>query len=250
MGNDRPRDTLAPMDSFDRGLLATGSVVAARHLIGAHLVRDEPGQARRVGRIVEVEAYLGPDDRASHARFGRTRRTATMFGPPGRAYVYRVYGMYTCLNVVTGPAGSASAVLIRGIAPLEGEAAFRAARLRHDLAAARRTRVSGGDPAAEAAVAARIARVPYHRLTSGPGLVGAAFGIDVTLDGADLCDPASPLRLEPAPSDQSEPVIATSARIGVAYAGEPWAEGPYRFFVPGDGSVSGPRSVAAPGPRR
>ena len=84
---------------------------AARGLIGALLVREGDG-SRRTGMIVEVEAYAGPEDRASHARFGPRSRAVTMFGPPGRAYVYGVYGMHTCLNVVVGPAGSAAAVLL------------------------------------------------------------------------------------------------------------------------------------------
>jgi DNA-3-methyladenine glycosylase len=193
---------------------------------------------------VEVEAYLGPEDLASHARFGRTPRVATMYGPPGLAYVYRVYGMYACLNVVTGPAGVPSAVLIRAVAPLEGEGALRTARLGHELNRRRGTRTRGSDPAAEEAAAARVARLPFARLASGPGLVGAAFDIDTSLDGLDLCDPASILHLAPAPADEPAPVIQATARIGVGYAGPAWAERRLRFLVTGDPSVSGP------GPRR
>ena len=148
----------------------------ARALIGARLVRDD-ATGRRVGRIVEVEAYIGPDDRASHARFGETARNRVMFGPAGRAYVYLVYGMYDCLNVVTET----------------DRRARRRARPRHR--AARGHRGDAGRPrppldraaasvTGDRAVAAaeRIERLPRERLASGPGLVAAAFGLDTELD--------------------------------------------------------------------
>jgi DNA-3-methyladenine glycosylase len=91
----------------------------ARALLGQVIVHQDGG-VRRAARIVETEAYHGPRDRASHARFGPTARVAPMFGPPGRTYVYRVYGMHHCLNVVTGPEGFPAAVLIRAAEPLEG----------------------------------------------------------------------------------------------------------------------------------
>ena len=190
-----------------------------------------------MGRIVELEAYAGPDDRASHARAGRTARNAVMFGPPGIAYVYLVYGMYDCLNVVTGPEGSASALLVRAVEPLEGLEAMRADRAR--LATARR-RSLGPDPSAEHE---RLARLPDRRLASGPGLVGAAFGIDRTATGTDLCDPASPLRLEGPVGSIPDAEIAATPRIGVAYAGEPWTSRPWRLVVAGHPSVSGPRAA-------
>ena len=242
---------------MDRALQAGDTVHAARSLLGARLVRETAGTPTRVGRIVEVEAYLGPQDRASHARFGRTPRTSIMFGPPGRAYVYRVYGMHSCLNVVTEPDGVAAAVLIRAVAPLEGEAAFREARLSHELMrrrATRRTTDTGAvaQPGATAeaatreaagtAAASRIGALPIARLASGPGLVGAAFSIDTDATGTDLCDAACPLRLESAPAGDPLPTIRATARIGVDYAIEGWAERELRFFVAGDPSVSGPGS--------
>src|SRR4029077_10717948 len=119
-----PVEVREPLSVVDRRLLAGPTLEAARGLIGTRLVRDD-ATGRRVGRIVEVEAYLGPDDRASHARFGETARNRIMFGPAGHAYVYLVYGMYDCLNVVTEPAGVAAAVLIRAVEPLAGIEAMR-----------------------------------------------------------------------------------------------------------------------------
>jgi DNA-3-methyladenine glycosylase len=151
-----------------------------------------------------------------------------MFGPPGVAYVYLVYGMYDCLNVVTEPAGRPAAVLIRAVAPSEGIEAMRAARI--ELVSARRRASSPGE-------AARIARLPADRLASGPGLVCAAFGIDRSFTGIDLCDSDAPLRLE---GPAARLPVATTARIGVGYAGEPWSTKAWRFVVPGHPSASGP----------
>jgi len=202
-------------------------------------VRVDESGARRVGRIVETEAYLGPEDKASHARSGRTPRNAAMFGEPGHAYVYRVYGMYTCLNVVCGRPGSASAVLIRAALPIEGEDAMRAARIRHDLGSRRATRHADADPAARARIATRVGRLPVTGLASGPGLVGAAFSVSPDLDGIDLCSAEAPLRLEAPLGDVPGTIVATP-RIGIAYAGEPWSSLPLRFYLAGERAVSGP----------
>jgi DNA-3-methyladenine glycosylase len=157
-----------------------------------------------------------------------------MFGPPGIAYVYLVYGMYDCLNVVTGPEGTASALLIRAVEPLEGIEAMRTDRAR--MATTRR-RSLARDAAAERD---RLARLPDGRLASGPGLVGAAFGIDRTLTGTDLCDAVSTLRLEGPTGSIPDAAIRATPRIGVAYAGEPWTSQPWRLVVAGHPSVSGP----------
>ena len=195
-------------------------------------MRDD-ATGRRVGRIVEVEAYLGPDDRASHARFGETARNRIMFGPAGHAYVYLVYGMYDCLNVVTEPSGTPAAVLVRAVEPLEGIDAMRVDRV---VRATTRRRSS---PERAAREADRVASLPVARLASGPGLVAAAYGLDTGWTGVDLCDPSSPLRLESAVAGEPEPDIVATARIGVAYAGEPWSTRPWRFVDRGSRSVSG-----------
>ena len=188
---------------------------------------------------MEVEAYIGRDDRASHARFGETARNHVMFGPAGHAYVYLVYGMYDCLNVVTEPAGAPAAVLIRAAEPLEGIDAMRVDRI---VRATRRRRSVTPDRAASEAD--RLARLPVALLASGPGLLAAAFGLDTGWTGLDLCDPASPLRLEQAPAGERQPDVIATARIGVAYAGEPWSDRPWRFVERGHPSVSGPATSA------
>jgi DNA-3-methyladenine glycosylase len=196
-------------------------------------VRDDD-TGRRVARIVETEAYGGPEDRASHARFASTGRNAVMAGPPGIAYVYLVYGMYDCLNVVTAPAGSASAVLIRAVEPLEGTELMRRDRLRVALRH-RRLRTDEG----ERHVRARLAAVADAALGRGPGLVGACFGVDPSWTGMDLCGPTSPLRLE---AGRDQPLEADGVdvgpRVGVAYAGAAWAGRPWRFALSGHPSVS------------
>jgi DNA-3-methyladenine glycosylase len=170
-----------------------------------------------------VEAYIGQEDLASHARAGRTTRNALMFGPPGAAYVYLVYGMHNCLNVVTEAEGKPAALLIRAVEPVSGVPGMKTAR---------RTAARGATGNRE-----RIDALPASRLAAGPGLVCAAFSIDRSQNGTDLCDPASDLRLEIAADDDQLP-IATGPRIGIAYAPEPWLSRPWRFFVPGNPALS------------
>jgi DNA-3-methyladenine glycosylase len=181
-----------------------------------------------------VEAYGGPEDRASHARSGPLSRAATMFGPPGRAYVYGVYGMHICLNVVAGPPGLGAAILLRAVEPLEGIASMRAARLAHAVAS--RHAVA----AAPAAEAARIARIPASRLAAGPANLAAAFGVERGDDGLDLLDSAAGLRLEPDGADGRHREIVAGARIGVAYAGPGWADRPWRFVLAGTPATGAP----------
>ncbi len=104
---------------LSRSFYAQPAEVVARELLGSRLCVRRADAHVAVGRIVETEAYLGPRDLASHARFGRTKRTEVMFGRPGRAYVFLIYGMHSCLNVVTSPMGEAQAVLLRALEPIE-----------------------------------------------------------------------------------------------------------------------------------
>jgi DNA-3-methyladenine glycosylase len=229
--------------AFPRGLLATDTPAAARSLLGAGLVRID-GSCVRIGRIVEVEAYVGTGDLASHARVGRTDRNAVMFGPPGHAYVYLVYGMYCCLNVVTEIEGRPAALLIRAVQPLEGVAEMRHARLEAEL-----SRTANAAPERAAATRKRVAALPADRLASGPGLVCAAFSIGRSDNLVDLCDPAAPLHLAPRPEAASiSPSIdvGTGPRIGIGYAPEPWLSMPWRFWIAGNVAVSGARRIAAP----
>ena len=197
-------------------------------------MRDD-ASGRRAARIVEVEAYLGPEDLASHARFGLTARNRVMFGPPGHAYVYLVYGMHACLNVVTEREGSPAALLVRAVEPLEGMERMRADRIAR--AAANRREPS---PERTTSDLERLQATADARLASGPGLVAAAFGLDTNWTGMDLCDAASPLRLESRPADEPPPSIRATPRIGIGYAGEPWTIRPWRLGIAGHPSVSGP----------
>lgn len=105
------------MKKLPRSFYDRDTIIVARDLLGKYLVHRDQG-IERIGKIVEVEAYLGPHDLAAHSAKGRTKRTEVMFGPPGHSYVYLIYGMYYCMNVVTQEEGHASAVLLRGIEPV------------------------------------------------------------------------------------------------------------------------------------
>lgn len=229
-----PGDAVA-QEAIDRALLAQGGLVAAEVLLGALLIRRSPAAADRVGRIVEVEAYGGPEDRASHARAGRTARTAPMFGPPGHAYVYLVYGMYDCLNVVTGPDGTASAVLIRAVEPLAGVTVMRERAAQRAIERRRSGQARSRGPAA--------GRLPDHLLASGPGRLGGAFDIDRSMTGLDLCDPDGAITLLAGPHAAPASVIRTP-RIGVGYATPPWSDLAWRLVIADSPSVSWPRVPA------
>jgi len=189
-----------------RKFYARPTLTVAQELLGQRVVRVLDGQ-RLAGRIVEVEAYLDETDQASHARPGRTRRNAPMYGPPGRAYVYFIYGMYHCLNAVTEPEGSPAAVLIRALEPSEG------------LEAMRRHRPGHSD----------------YNLTSGPGKLCQALAIDQSLNIADLCQ-SDVLWIE-ADTPVTDEQVATSPRIGVR--GDQRARiAPWRFYIQAHPSLS------------
>jgi DNA-3-methyladenine glycosylase len=193
-------------NSLTRTFYEPDALEVARALLNKLLVRDD-----RAGRIVEVEAYRGEEDPASHARNGITARNATMFGDSGRLYVYFTYGMHWCANVVCGPKGLARAVLLRAVAPVNGVSAMRDARI-----------AAGGVVRSERDVA------------RGPARLCQAFSIDGADNGADLVsgdrglvivDDGVPPPVEP----------GVSGRVGIKEA----VDFPWRFFVTGDPHVSG-----------
>ena len=163
-----------------------------------------------------------------------------MFGPPGHAYVYLVYGMHDCLNVVTVPDGKASAVLIRAVEPIVGIEAMRAS------SAARASERRGRLVSVDSGIGTRrpdhaaTGRIPDHALASGPGRLCAAFDIDHTLNGVDLCGAGGILGLSHGmPPDPAS--IRRTSRIGVAYALPPWDQVAWRLALVDSPSVSGPR---------
>lgn len=182
---------------------ARSTLEVAPALVGKVLVRRAPGQPQRMARLVEVEAYLGAGDAASHARRGPTKRSSTMFGPPGRLYVYLVYGLHHCVNVVCESEGVAGAVLLRAAEPLAGFAPG------------------------------------VRRLLSGPGKLAAGFGITRSHDGTVLRRAPDALYL--ADDGAPAPPLACSSRIGVDFAGD-GAAAPLRFYWPAHPDVSGPRT--------
>ncbi|MEA2546446.1 MAG: DNA-3-methyladenine glycosylase [Chloroflexota bacterium] len=168
-----------------------------------------------------------------------------MYGPPGIAYVYLVYGMHDCLNIVSEPVGRPAALLVRAVEPIGGIDAMRAARAERAVVrrrAANRDRETAA--MLRAAAVDRLATIPDARLAAGPALVAAAFDLDRSLTGTDLFDPASPIRVEPRPATDPEPGIVASPRVGIAYAGPEWADRPWRLSIAGHPSVSRPRPDA------
>jgi DNA-3-methyladenine glycosylase len=201
-------DPLLAPEFFARAVLEV-----APDLLGA-TVRHVSAAGPVAVRITEVEAYAGEQDPGSHAFRGRTPRTAVMFGPPGRVYVYFTYGMHWCMNLVCGPEGEASAVLLRAGEVVEGD----------ELATSRRT----------------SARTP-RELARGPARLTVALGIDGSHDGADATDPGSCLTIHPAPRRDGQ-VVRTGPRVGVAGdgAGHPW-----RFWLGDEPSVSAYRPAVS-----
>jgi len=200
--------TLIPRDFFARP-----SVPVAPDLLGCVLEHQTEAGLVAV-ELTEVEAYAGASDPASHAYHGKTARNAVMFGPPGHAYVYFTYGMHFCVNLVCLPAGTASAVLLRAGRVIDGAG----------LAAARR-------PAAAS----------RRDLARGPARLCQALGIDRSLDGADVCDPAGPLRISGRLT--GVPAVGSGPRVGVSRA----AAIPWRFWIEAEPTVSPYRAHA---PRR
>jgi DNA-3-methyladenine glycosylase len=192
---------MLPGNRLPREFFARDTLLVARELLGANLVRVQDGQ-RLGGAIVETEAYDGEADLGCHARAGRTPRTQVMYGPPGHAYVYFTYGMHWMLNFVTQAEDFPAAVLIRAILPLEGR----------DVIAARRS------------------PQPPHLWTDGPARLCKALGIDGSQHGADLCSAESHIFVEQGPRIPGDQIL-TSARVGLQNVPEPWRSIPWRFRV-------------------
>jgi DNA-3-methyladenine glycosylase len=184
---------------FPRAFYNRPAIDVARALLGTVLVHG-----KSAGRIVETEAYLGLQDRAAHSWRGITPRTRVMFGEPGHAYVYLIYGMYECLNVVAEPEGSPGCVLIRALEPLEGIPQMRR----------RRPNTRG-----------------IEDLANGPGKLTLAMGISRRHNGTDLT--IGSLTIHP-PPPKEEIRIGVSPRIGIKHC----ADWPLRFFVEGSRFVS------------
>ncbi|MER6675686.1 DNA-3-methyladenine glycosylase [Streptomyces sp. NPDC000983] len=200
-----PDRTPLPRSFFDRPVLEV-----APDLLGRLLVRTTPDGPISL-RLTEVEAYDGPNDPGSHAYRGRTARNGTMFGPPGHVYVYFTYGMWHCMNLVCGPDGTASGVLLRAGEIVEG------AEL------ARKRRISARDD---------------KELAKGPARLATALGVDRALDGTDACaaggTPLSILTGTPAPSAQ----VRSGPRTGVSGDGGDGELHPWRYWIDGDPTVS------------
>lgn len=188
----------------DRAWFDRPSVEVAPDLLGSILIHDSH-QGRVAGRIVEVEAYQGPEDLAAHSSRGQTERNAVMFGPPGHVYVYFTYGMHFCMNLVCGPEGTSSAVLLRAGEIIAGE----------DIARARRPRSTVRD------------------LGRGPARLCQALGIAREQNGLDVCAPGGEMTvLRGVPADPA--LIRSGPRTGVNGA----KEVPWRFWIDGDPTVS------------
>jgi DNA-3-methyladenine glycosylase len=197
------RATILPRSFYNRDPRLVGP-----DLLGKILVRRQ-GRKVLTGRIVEVEAYLGADDPAAHSFTGKTARNAVLFGPPGYAYVYFIYGNHYCLNVSCLPDGTAGGILFRALEPLKGiEEMFKLRGIE-----------KGSD---------------LRRLTSGPGRMAAAFDITRQRDnGKDLTSPRSDLYI--ADHGSPPPKVVITKRIGITKA----ADMPLRYIVAGNRFVSG-----------
>ncbi|MGA9141383.1 MAG: DNA-3-methyladenine glycosylase [Methanocella sp.] len=191
-----------------RGFYLRPTLTVARNLLGKTLVRMHPDYGRLAARIVEIEGYLGFDDRASHARFGETEANRTEFEGAGHAYVFQVFGVYYCLDIVTGPVGVPTVVFIRAGEPVEGIEAMEKLR--------------GG----------RVRRA--RDLTSGPSKLCQALGITRALDGQDVCIEGPLYVTNGQPQDFD---IVQTTRVGVSYAGED-KDKPWRFYIKDNPYVS------------
>ena len=186
-----------------RSFFNRNTLTVCAELLGKRLVRRLPGNQRLAGIITEVEAYRGEEDQACHAKAGRTPRNQSMWGPPGRIYMFFTYGMHWMLNVVTEPEGVPAAILIRGLLPTEG--------LQH------MQMLRPGQP--------------LHALTDGPAKLCQAFNLDGAWDGYDLTTPRADLLIETTGLELGS-FATTAPRVGLNNVPEPWKSVPWRFRIP------------------
>lgn len=217
--SNRKEIKTAPIHPLPRTFFARNPRRVARELLGKILVRNSP-ESRLTARIVEVEAYLGKNDPAAHAYAGNTARTAVLFGPPGYAYVYFIYGAHYCLNVSCEREGEAGAVLFRALEPLSGIDQM-----------AQNRELSLGDPDNPA---------DLRKLTSGPGRLAEAFAITRAGDnGCDLTSPNSSLWIGQDGFRAGK--VAITPRIGITKA----ADQRLRYILYGNAFVSGRKPARA-----
>lgn len=215
------------------------TLAVARELLGKLIVREAGGK-RLVGRIVETEAYNGPEDLASHASRGRTARTEVMFGQAGLAYIYFIYGMYHCFNIITEEEGYPAAVLIRAVEPIEGmEVMAKNRNLKPPLPPLLRG-AGRGLPSLIKGVKGDFG------LTNGPGKFCQAFQLDKGLNGHDLTQgrklwledrPVSPSACRGGGETIKKAAVVAAKRIGVDYAGA-YKDKHWRFYLKGNEWVS------------
>ena len=197
-----------------RDFFARPTVAVARSLLGCRLVVDRGAGSEVVATLVEVEAYLGPSDPASHAFRGPTPRAGIMFGPPGHLYVYLSYGIHHCANLVTETHGAAGAVLLRAASVDSGEAVVRERRATHG---------------------SNLSRIiPVPDLLRGPGNLCRGLGIALNDNGLDVCSLSSRVEVFPA---ERRVRVARGSRVGISSA----TDRPLRFAVAGHPAVSNPR---------
>lgn len=191
---------------LNKKFYSRNTLTVAKDLLGKYIVR-KIGNKNIVGKIVEVEAYNGPEDLASHASRGETERNKIMFGYPGFSYVYMIYGMYFCFNIVTEGHGYPAAVLIRAVEPV--------------------IMIGGITP---------LIKGEKKNLTNGPGKFCKAFKIDKKMNGVDLCKNEK-IWLEDRGVKIKKAEIISAKRIGVDYAGE-YKDKPWRFYLKGNKFIS------------
>jgi DNA-3-methyladenine glycosylase len=204
------------MEKLPRKFYERNTLEVAKDLLGKYIIHFTEG-TKRVGKIVEVEAYMGPDDKAAHSyNFRRTKRNEVMYGPAGHAYVYIIYGMYNCMNIITEGVDIPRGVLIRAIEPIEGLDEMALSRFNKKYNELKRSQILN--------------------LTSGPGKLCIAMNITSADNGEDLCGNKLYVAED---KEKNTFEIVSSKRINIDYA-EEYINCPWRFYIKGNPYVSKP----------